>query len=112
MTTCCTPIAGCTPEEKSMPLISGEFQVKMQPQGLSEVAAGSGIGRMSLDKRYLGALDAEGQGEMLAYMDQALGSGAYVAMERVSGKLDGRSGGFLLYHTGVMTRGAPGLTVG
>lgn len=94
-----------------MPVISGEFEVAMQPQSMSEVAAGSGIGRMSLDKRYHGALAAEGKGEMLAYMDRALGSGAYVAVERVSGTLEGRSGGFLLHHTGVMTRNTPALTV-
>lgn len=94
-----------------MPSITGEFDVKMNPEAMSAVAAESGIGRMSLDKTYRGALDASGTGEMLAYMDRALGSGAYVAMERVRGTLDGRSGAFLLHHTGVMTRGAPGLAV-
>jgi hypothetical protein len=94
-----------------MPVITGEFDVKMQPEAMSEVAADSGVGRMSLDKTYHGALEATGKGEMLAYMDRALGSGAYVAMEQVRGTLDGRAGAFLLHHTGVMTRGAPGLAV-
>ena len=94
-----------------MPIVSGEFEVKMQPESMSAVAADSGIGRMSLDKRYQGPLQAEGKGEMLAHMDRALGSGVYVAVERVTGQLEGRSGSFLLHHTGIMTRGAPGLTV-
>jgi hypothetical protein len=94
-----------------MPIITGEFSVTMQPEAMSAVAADSGIGRMSLDKRYQGALQAEGKGEMLAYMDRALGSGVYVAVERVSGAVEGRSGSFLLHHTGIMTRGAPGLAV-
>jgi hypothetical protein len=94
-----------------MPVITGEFDVKMQPEAMSAVAAESGIGRMSLDKRYHRALDATGKGEMLAYMDTALMSGAYLAMELVQGTLEGRSGSFLLHHTGVMTRGAPGLSV-
>ena len=94
-----------------MPMITGEFDVKMNPEALSAVAADSGVGRMSLDKRYHGALDASGKGEMLGYMDGALGSGAYVALERVEGSLEGRSGSFLLHHTGVMTRGAPSLAV-
>lgn len=94
-----------------MPFISGEFTVAMLPETMSAVAADSGIGRMSLNKRYHGALQAEGKGEMLAYMDRALGSGVYVAVERVTGALAGRDGSFLLRHTGVMTRGAPGLTV-
>ncbi|MYN16528.1 DUF3224 domain-containing protein [Rugamonas sp. FT107W] len=94
-----------------MPHISGEFNVKMAVEAMSAVAADSGIGRMSLDKQYHGALDASGSGEMLAYMDRELGSGAYVAMERVQGTLEGRRGSFLLYHTGTMERGAPGLKV-
>ncbi|OEZ55111.1 MULTISPECIES: DUF3224 domain-containing protein [unclassified Duganella] len=94
-----------------MPKISGEFNVKMAPESMSAVAAESGIGRMSLDKQYHGALDAVGKGEMLAFMDRALGSGAYVAMEKVQGTLDGRRGSFLLCHTGSMDRGAAGLTV-
>ncbi|GJI96255.1 hypothetical protein RugamoR57_29730 [Duganella caerulea] len=94
-----------------MPHISGEFNVKMAVEAMSAVAADSGIGRMSLDKQYHGALDAVGSGEMLAYMDRELGSGAYVAMERVQGTLEGRRGSFLLYHTGTMERGTPGLKV-
>ncbi|MYM30148.1 DUF3224 domain-containing protein [Duganella sp. CY15W] len=94
-----------------MPFVTGEFEVAMKPESMSDVAAESGIGRMSLDKHYHGPLQAEGKGEMLAYMDRALGSGVYVAIERVTGTLDGRSGSFLLHHTGVMTRGSPGLTV-
>ena len=94
-----------------MPIITGEFTVAMQPETMSAVAADSGIGRMSLNKHYQGALQAEGKGEMLAYMDRALGSGVYVAVERVTGAVEGRSGSFLLHHTGIMTRGAPGLTV-
>jgi hypothetical protein len=94
-----------------MPLITGEFTVAMQPETMSAVAADSGIGRMSLNKHYQGALQAEGKGEMLAYMDRALGSGVYVAVERVTGAVEGRSGSFLLHHTGIMTRGAPGLAV-
>jgi hypothetical protein len=94
-----------------MPAITGEFTVKMNPETMSDVAADSGVGRMSLDKRYHGALDAAGRGEMLAYMDRALMSGAYLALERVEGVLEGRRGSFLLHHTGVMERGAPSLTV-
>ena len=39
------------------------------------------------------------------------GSGVYVAIERVSGTLRGRRGTFLLHHRGVMTRGAPDLSI-
>ena len=91
--------------------ITGEFSVKMQPEATSALAGDTGVGRMSLDKQYHGALQATGKGEMLAYMDSALGSGVYVAIERVEGTLDGRRGGFLLHHRGIMERGAPSLAV-
>jgi hypothetical protein len=91
--------------------VTGEFSVKMRPESTSEVAGDSGVGRMSLDKQYHGALAATGKGEMLAYMDSELGSGVYVAIERVEGSLDGKRGNFLLHHRGIMERGAPSLAV-
>jgi hypothetical protein len=39
------------------------------------------------------------------------GSGAYVAIEKVAGSLKGRSGSFVLQHTGTMTQNAPQLTI-
>ncbi len=94
-----------------MATASGAFDVKTNPEPMSAVAAESGLGRMSLDKRFHGALDATSKGEMLAFMDRTLMSGGYVAMELVEGTLDGRRGSFLLQHQGTMERGAPGLTV-
>jgi len=94
-----------------MSMVTGEFSVQMRPETSSAIADGSGIGRMSLDKQYHGALSATGKGEMLAYMDSQLGSGVYVALERVEGTLEGRHGNFLLHHRGIMERGAPALAV-
>jgi hypothetical protein len=93
-------------------MVSGEFEVKMNPQKADNPEAESaGVGRMSLDKHYRGELDATGKGEMLSIMTQVKGSGVYVAIERVNGTLSGRSGSFLLYHRGVMTRGVPELSI-
>jgi hypothetical protein len=39
------------------------------------------------------------------------GSGVYVAIERVTGNLQGRHGSFLLQHGGTMVRGAPHLMI-
>lgn len=94
-----------------MPVVSGTFEVKINPEAMSATAAESGLGRMSLDKRFHGPLEASSKGEMLAFMDRALMSGGYVAMELVQGTLDGRRGSFVLQHTGSMVRGAPGLSV-
>ncbi|MEP6906673.1 MAG: DUF3224 domain-containing protein [Pseudoxanthomonas sp.] len=86
-----------------MALATGTFEVQMQPQGAGDVAAGSSLGRMSLDKQFSGDLQAVGKGEMLAARSDIPTSAAYVAIERVTGNLQGRSGSFALVHRGVMT---------
>ena len=48
---------------------------------------------------------------MLAVRTDVEGSAGYVAMERVTGTLHGRSGAFTLQHSGTMTRGAQQLSV-
>lgn len=90
---------------------TGPFEVKLAPQPLSDLAAESALGRMSLDKVFHGDLTATSRGEMLSAMGSVPGSAAYVAMERVTGTLHGRSGTFALHHTGVMTRGVPSLEI-
>ena len=94
-----------------MPSITGTFDVTITPETLSDTAAQSGLGRLSLDKRYHGALEASAQGEMLSARASVTGSAGYVALERVEGSLDGRHGSFYLQHSGTMTRGAPALSV-
>lgn len=57
---------------------------------------------MILDKHYFGDLAATGKGEMLTAMTDTTGSAAYVAMERVTGTLYGKSGSFVIAHSGTM----------
>ena len=90
---------------------NGTFEVKMSPQAPDEGESGVGIGRMLLDKRFAGDLEGTSRGQMLAAMTGVSGSAGYVAMEQVTGTLAGRSGTFVLQHSGTMTRGTPGLTV-
>lgn len=91
--------------------ISGMFDVAIDKEPVHDAALDSGIGRMTLDKRYHGALDATSVGEMLTGMTATKGSAGYVAIERVEGTLEGRSGTFMLQHAGTMNRGAPTLSV-
>lgn len=91
--------------------ISGEFEVRITPQADDKGEAGAGLGRMSLDKQYRGELEATSVGEMLTAMTSTKGSAAYVAVERVDGKLAGKSGTFMLHHTGTMNRGIQGLAI-
>jgi hypothetical protein len=44
---------------------------------------------------------------MLTAGTDVKGSAGYVAIERVTGTLNGRTGSFVLQHTGTLTRGAP-----
>lgn len=90
---------------------TGTFEVQMQPQGDGDVAEGSSLGRMSLDKRFSGDLEATGKGEMLAARSDVPTSAAYVAIERVSGRLHGCEGSFVLVHKGVMTKEAQSLVI-
>ncbi|HVF51966.1 MAG TPA: DUF3224 domain-containing protein [Pyrinomonadaceae bacterium] len=90
---------------------SGTFEAKMNPQAAEEGVGDASIGRMSLDKRFQGDLEATSKGQMLAAMTDVEGSAGYVAIERVSGTLDGRSGTFALQHSGTMTRGVPQLVI-
>ncbi len=62
---------------------------------------------MSLEKRYHGDLEAISEGQMLTAQTSVKGSAGYVAIERVSGTLHGRSGTFILQHSGTMNRGTP-----
>jgi hypothetical protein len=85
----------------------GPFEVKIVPQKVDNPQAeAAGIGRLSLDKRFHGDLDATSAGEMLAFRTAIADSAGYVAIERVNGNLDGRKGSFVLQHSSTMDRGA------
>ena len=90
---------------------SGPFDVKLTPLATSMKPAEESLGRMSADKQYHGDLEGTGQGEMLTAGTAVKGSAGYVAIEKVSGTLRGRSGSFVLQHSGTLTRGAPQLSV-
>ena len=86
---------------------SGTFEVKMSPQ-----EADMSVGRMTIDKQFQGDLVGTSKGQMLmASSSSVKDSAGYVAIERVTGTLNGRRGSFYLQHTGVMTRGVGELTI-
>jgi hypothetical protein len=86
---------------------TGSFDVKVNPQTADNPEAqASALARLSLDKQFHGDLEATGHGEMLAAGDGSQ-SGAYVALEKVSGSLRGRHGSFVLVHRALMVQGTP-----
>jgi hypothetical protein len=90
---------------------AGTFDVKLNPLPVYNDAEGAMLGRLSIDKTFHGDLAATSRGEMLSAGTAVQGSAGYVAIERVSGTLHGRSGSFVLQHSGTMTRGVPQLVV-
>ena len=90
---------------------TGTFEVKVTPQTAEDSAQDAMLGRMSLDKQFHGDLQGASKGQMLTARTAVEGSAGYVAIERVSGVLHGRSGTFVLQHTGTMTRGALQLSI-
>ena len=90
---------------------AGPFDVKITPEPLADKSADASLGRMSIDKQYHGDLEATARGEMLTASTTVKGSGVYVAVERVTGTLQGRKGSFALHHTGIMTRNTPELKI-
>jgi hypothetical protein len=89
----------------------GTFDVKLAPLDSPDQGQGSTLARMSLDKQFHGDLEATSKGQMLSAGTEIKGSAGYVAIERVTGTLQGRTGSFVLQHTGIMTRGAPELSI-
>ena len=95
-----------------MPRIAeGSFEVKTAPLPADEATAATSIGRYSLDKAYLGDLEAASAGEMLGAGNPAGGTAGYVAIEEVNGTLHGRTGSFALQHFGTMHGGSFDLQV-
>jgi hypothetical protein len=86
---------------------SGTFEVKLVPQPPEDKAEGSILARMSIDKQIHGDLEATSKGQMLTAGTDVKGSAGYVAIERITGTLQGRTGSFVLQHSGTLTRGAP-----
>lgn len=94
-----------TEKEMVMKHAKGEFEVKATPQPLAGPADDAMLGRLTLVKTFKGDLTGTGNGQMLTAGTATEGSMAYVAIERVSGTIEGRHGTFVLVHRGVMTRG-------
>jgi hypothetical protein len=87
---------------------AGGFDVKVTPQKPdTQIARAANLGRLTIDKRFHGDLDGISKGEMLATQTDTPGSAGYVALERFTGKLHGRSGSFVLQHSATMARGTP-----
>jgi hypothetical protein len=98
-------------ERLTMNRAAGSFEVNVQPLSNAEVSGDALFGRFLLTKKFSGGLVAEARGQMLSAGTATQGSAGYVAIDQVTGTLDGRKGGFVLQHSGTMTRGVPALAI-
>jgi hypothetical protein len=106
------PVPSVAQKEKTVAEhAAGTFDVKVEAQGDADKGEGSTLGRYSLDKQYHGDLEGTAKGTMLTAGTEVKGSAGYVAIERVTGTLQGRSGSFALQHSATMTRGEPQLSI-
>ena len=102
-----------TVTDKGIPMkhqAKGAFDVKLQPLEAYNKSEGAGLGRMSIDKQFHGELEAKSISPWLV-AGSAKDSGGYVAVEHVTGVLQGRRGAFSLQHNATMTRGEPYLNI-
>ena len=108
-----TPSAASTVQKEALMTkhASGPFDVKLSPLTAYNQDDKT-LGRFSSDKQFHGALEGTSKGEMLSAGSGAKGSsGGYVAIEKVTGTLNGRSGAFVLQHNATMTRGTPQMNI-
>jgi hypothetical protein len=86
----------------------GTFTVDVRPL---TPAPAEGLGRFSIDKQIHGGLEATSKGEMFSGGDPKQGVAGYVAIEVVTGVLDGKSGSFALQHSGTMDQSGPKMSI-
>lgn len=86
-------------------ITSAQFTVTMAPQP----ALLPSTGRFDMSKEWTGAIRGTSTGVMLSAGDPSQDSAGYVALETVTGSLDGRAGTFALAQFGTMADGAMAL---
>lgn len=107
-------LQAATPTQKGSTMsakATGTFEVKLTPQASEDKSSDPTLGRLTIDKQFSGDLVGTSKGQMLTGGTVTKGSAGYVAIEKVSGTLAGRTGTFILQHSGTMTRGTPQLSI-
>ena len=90
---------------------TGSFEVSLQPLSNADVSPDGMLGRTLLSKTFRGDLSGFARGQMLSAKTSVKGSAGYVAIDHVTGELDGRKGSFVLQHSGAMNRGTQLLSI-
>lgn len=91
--------------------IQGQFELQMTGEPPYAEVEGVTLARAAFTKQFTGALVATSTVHMIGARTPVEGSAGYVAIEQITGSLDGRAGTFVVQHFGVMTRGEMRLEV-
>ncbi|ACO32106.1 MAG TPA: DUF3224 domain-containing protein [Acidobacterium sp.] len=86
----------------------GTFTVEMKPAAASPA---EGLTTFTMQKKFEGDLTGTGQGEMISAGDYKAGAAGYVAIETVTGTLDGRQGSFALAQLATVDASGPRMQV-
>lgn len=92
-------------------LARGTFTTKMSNHPAMSLGGGVEAGHSQVDKVWSGDIQGTSTVHMLGLLNRELGSGAYVALERVEGTVGVKKGSFCLVHSATMNRGAPGMVI-
>ncbi len=94
-----------------MPRAEGSFVVTLSPQAPDDRQGAAFLARLLVGKTFSGAIEGSSIGQMLSARSGTEGSAGYVAIEKVTGTLDGHAGSFVLQHSGHANRGETRLRV-
>jgi hypothetical protein len=90
---------------------TGTFEIQMNAEPPYSEADGITLGRISFTKQFSGGITGTSEVQMIGVRTPVAGSAGYVAIERVIGTLGGRTGAFVLQHSGRMQGGSQSLTI-
>ena len=63
---------------------------------------GTALGRIHITRRFEGDLEGDATAELLTATTES-GSAVYVAFDRITGRLHGKGGSFVLHHRGIVS---------
>lgn len=88
-----------------MPTARGPMDVNIEGEPPYLEQDGLKLNRNVVRKVFSGDMVGASEAQMIAAFTATPGSAGYVAIEHFTGSVGGRSGSFVLQHSGVMTRG-------
>lgn len=94
-----------------MPIARGSLDVAMESEPPFLEQDGLKLSRNVVRKEFSGDVVGVSEAQMIAAFTGTPGSAGYVAIEHFEGTVDGKSGSFVLQHSGVMSGGDAQLTV-